>query len=355
MAFNILVINPGGSSTKVAVFKDRSPIFEETIRHTPEELTGSLTDQFPLRKNGVLNLLNNKKIDLKKLACVVGRGGPYKPLRSGTYRITEKLIEDIKSGNVQTTHPSLMGALIAKAIADPLGIPAFFVDPVSVDEFWEIARFSGLPEIPRKALSHALNVRMVAKEAARRLKKPYRRCNFLIAHLGTGTTIAAHLQGQQVDATNANDEGPFASQRAGTVPTEGLVRLCFSGRVQENEILDRLQRRGGLLAYLKTDDLKEIEKRIEQGDREAELTLEAMAYQISKELGAYSVVLKGKIDAIILTGGMAFSKSLVALIKGWIKFLSKKIFVFPGEHEMEALALGALRVLRKEEHERIYD
>ncbi len=354
MAYEILVINPGGSSTKIAVFKDRTPIFEETVRHTPAELTASVPGQLPLRQNAVLQSLRTSQINLKKLSCVVGRGGPYKPLKSGTYRINDKLVDDITSGNVQTTHPSLLGALIAKAIADQLGIPAFFVDPVSVDEFWELARYSGLPEIPRKALSHALNLRMVAKEAARRLRKPYRRCNFLIAHLGTGTTIAAHFQGQQVDATNANEDGPFASQRAGTVPTAGLVELCFSGRLSKNEILDKLQRKGGLFAYLETDDLKEIERRIEQGDKEAELAFEAMAYQVSKELGAYAVVLKGKIDAIIITGGMAYSKPFVSLIKDWLKFMRKKIFVFPGEHEMEALALGALRVLRKEEHEQVY-
>jgi butyrate kinase len=354
MAFEILVINPGGSSTKIAVFRDRKPTLEETVRHTPAEQAGSFIDQYPLRRNTVIELLHKKEFNLKRLSCVVGRGGPYKPLKSGTYRINDALIEDIKSGNVQTMHPSLFGALIAKAIADPLGIPAFFVDPVSVDEFWEISRYSGLPEIPRKALSHTLNVRMCAKEAARRLNKPYKGCNFLIAHLGTGTTIAAHLRGQQVDATNANEDGPFASQRAGAVPTAGLVELCFSGKLAKNEILDKLQRKGGLVAYLGTDDLKAIEKRIADGDNEAELVLEAMAYQVAKELGAYAVVVKGKIDAVILTGGMAYSKPLISLIKSWIKFLSKKIFVFPGEHEMEALALGALRVLRKEEHEKIY-
>jgi butyrate kinase len=264
-------------------------------------------------------------------------------------------LDDIRAGRVQSSHPSLLGAILAWELAQPLGIPAFFVDPVSVDEFWEPSRFSGLPELPRKALSHALNVKMVAKETARRLKKPYNRCNFLIAHLGTGITIAAHLKGRQVDASNANEDGPFSPQRTGSLPLPGLLELSYSGRYSKAELIQLIQRQGGLLAYLKTDDIPEIEARIDKGDEYARQVYDAMIYQIAKELGAYAVVLKGRLDALIITGGMANSPRLVKRLKSWIRFLAPRIFVYPGEHELKALALGALRVLKGEEDAKEYE
>jgi len=356
MTYNILVINPGAGSTRVALFKDEKSIFEENIRHTPEALLKfpKIIDQHKFRKDKIMELLKNKRVDLKSLNAIVGRGGPFKPLTSGTYLVNNKLIKDIKSGNYQSEHPSLLGAMIAKEIADVLGIKAYFVDPVSVDEFWELARFSGLKEIKRKALSHALNVRMVAKKTAKKLKKPYEKCNFIIIHLGTGITVAAHLQGKQVDSSNANEDGPFSPQRTGSLPTMPLVELCYSGKYQFAEIKKKLLREGGVLSYLGTDDIQEVEKRIDQGDREAMAVYNAMIYQIAKEVGAYAVVLKGKIDAIIITGGIANSKRFVDILKSWIGFLCKKLFVYPGEGEMEALALGALRVLKKEEPVKTY-
>jgi butyrate kinase len=244
--------------------------------------------------------------------------------------------------------------MIAREIAAPLKINAYFVDPVSVDEFWEMARYSGLKEIKRKALSHALNVRMVAKETARKLKKPYSQCNFLIIHLGTGITVAAHLKGKQVDSSNANEDGPFSPQRTGSLPTIPLIDLCFQENARMPDIKKKLLREGGLLSYLGTDDIQEVEKRIAAGDTEARSAYEAMIYQIAKEAGAYSVVLKGAIDAIIITGGIAHSNAFVEKLKGWIKFLCPKFFVYPGEGEMEALALGVLRVLKHEEEPKEY-
>ena len=356
MAFNILVINPGAGSTRVGLFADEEIVFEENLRHSPDELLQfpRIIDQHGFRKEKILRLLESKKVDMGSLHAVVGRGGPFKPLTSGTYVVNEKLINDIESGNYQSEHPSLLGALIAKEIADSLSINAYFVDPVSVDEFWELSRFSGLKEIKRKALSHALNVRMVAKKAAVALGKPYDECNFIIVHLGTGITVAAHLKGKQVDSSNANEDGPFSPQRTGALPTIPLVKLCISSGCDYDVMKKKLNREGGMLSYLGTDDIQEIEQRIVQGDKEAETVYNAMVYGIAKEVGAYAVVLKGEIDAIIITGGIAHSEKFVSQLKGWISFLCEKFFVYPGEGEMEALALGVLRVLRKEEQAKNY-
>jgi butyrate kinase len=351
MAFKILVVNPGAGSTRVALFEDEQVVFEENVRHSPEELLEfpKIIDQYEFRKKKIVGLLGSKGIVLDSLNAVVGRGGPFKPLTSGTYLVSDVLIRDIKNGNYQSEHPSLLGAMIAKAIAAPLNIEAYFVDPVSVDEFWELSRFSGLKEIKRKALSHALNVRMVAKKTAQKLKKPYDECNFIIVHLGTGITVAAHLKGQQVDSSNANEDGPFSPQRTGALPTIPLVKLCISSGREYDVVKKKLNREGGLLSYLGTDDIQEIEKRIARGDNEAESVYNAMVYQIAKEVGAYAVVLKGEIDAIIITGGIAHSERFVSQLESWIAFLCPSFFVYPGEGEMEALAMGVLRVLRKEE------
>jgi len=356
MAFNILVINPGAGSTRTALFTDEKPIFEENIRHNPEELLKfpRIIDQYRFRKEKIMQLLESKEVDLKSFDAVVGRGGPFKPLTSGTYLVNNRLMQDIKSGNYQSEHPSLLGAVIAKEIADSLDINAYFVDPVSVDEFWELSRFSGLKEIKRKALSHALNVRMVAKKAAREIGKDYDQCNFIIIHLGTGITVAAHFKGKQIDSSNANEDGPFSPQRTGALPTIPLVKLCFSGDYKYEDLKKKLNREGGLLSYLGTDDIQEIEKKIAKGDKETENVYNAMIYQIAKEVGAYAVVLKGDIDAIIITGGIAHSQKFVSSLRDWISFLCDKCYVYPGEGEMEALALGVLRVLRKEETAKEY-
>ncbi len=357
MAFNILVINPGAGSTRVALFKDESPVFEENLKHTPEELKKfpKIIDQYQFRKEKIMELLKIKKVDFKSLNAVVGRGGPFKPLTSGTYLVNEKLINDIKTGNYQTEHPSLLGALIAKEIAGSLGIPSYFVDPVSVDEFWDWSRLSGLKDIKRKALSHALNVRMVAKMSAKKLNKPYDKCNFVIIHLGTGITVAAHLQGKQVDSTNANEDGPFSPQRTGALPTAPLAQMCFSGKFTLDEVKKKIQREGGLMSYLGTDDIQTVEKRIDEGDKEAELVYNTMVYQVAKETGAYAVVLRGKIDAIIITGGIAHSQRFVGKLKEWIGFLCPVIHVYPGEGEMEGLTRGVLRVLQNEEPAKNYE
>lgn len=359
---DILVINPGGSSTKVAVFATGSKIprrkdykikkeFEETIRHPVKELIKfkSIFDQLDYRKNLIIKVIGNKKFD-----AIVTRGGPLKPLKSGTYRITKKVVNDIKQGKVQSMHPSLLGPLVSFSLAQEKKIPSFFVDPESVDEFFPLARISGLPEIPRKSLSHFLNTNAVVRKAANRLNKRVDQCNFIIAHLGSGITIAAKQKGKQIDANNANEDGPFSPQRTGSLPLQGVIDMCYSGKYSKQEMLDKIQRKGGLWAYLGTDDIREIEKRIKNNDKYAELVYNAMIYQIAKEIGSMYVALKGNVTAIIITGGIAYQKRLVNNLKLWIKCLRAPVLVFPGEEEMAALAEGAIRVLTKLEKERVY-
>ena len=380
----ILAINPGGGSTKVGVYRNLKPVFEENVRHSPEELRRlpGVLDQYELRRNAAMSAFYGKGVDPSELDAVVTRGGTLKPLPGGIYRITPKVIADIRASRVQTMHPSLLGPLIAWELAAMVGKPAYFVDPESLDEFWGVSRLSGLPEIPRRALSHALSVKAVAKQAARNLGRRYEQCRFVIAHLGTGITIAAHLKGRQVDASNANEDGPMAPQRSGALPVEGLIEFCLKGlearldnskckvqsakcKVTEEEwrsavsgqrraLLDRVQRHGGLLAYLGTDDIPKIEARIDRGDRKAKLVYDAMVYQIAKEIGAYSVVLKGKPDAIVLTGGMTLSRRLVRQLKSWIRHLAPRVIVFPGEEEMRALVSAVLRLHNGLEKERTY-
>jgi butyrate kinase len=420
LSLRILAINPGGGSTKVGVYDNLKPVFEENIRHSPAEVKRfpNVLDQYEMRRRAVMDGLESHGINLQhkdtlresaspkskvrspksgliaqatshqplatgSFDAIVARGGTLKPLHSGIYRITRKVVDDIRAGNVQTMHASLLGPLIAFDLAQMVGKPAWFVDPESTDEFWALSRLSGLPEIPRRALSHALSVKTVAKQAARKLVKRYERCNFVVAHLGTGITIAAHLKGRQIDASNANEDGPMAPQRSGVLPAEGLVELCLKGleaklddaecRMQNAEckvtqeawrsavsgqrkaVLDRVQRHGGLLAYLGTDDIREVEARIDKGDERAKLVYDAMIYQIAKEIGAYSCVLKGKIDAIVLTGGMTLSRRLVSELKRWIKHLAPRVMVFPGEEEMKALVRAVLRLHKGLEKERTYE
>ena len=348
-------INPGGSSTKVALYEDTQALIVEVIRYSQEELSPfkKTIDQLDYRKELVLKFLERNNIKVEELSAVVGRGGPFKSLPSGTYYVNQRMLEDVKSGNVQADHVSNLGCLIASGLVKGTEVPAFIVDPVSVDEFPPIARISGLPELPRKSLSHALNIKMVARKAAFKLGKKYEELNLIAVHLGTGISVTSHHKGQMIDVNNANDGGPFSPQRVGSLPVTGLVKLCLSGKYTYPEMYDKLTRKGGLLAHLGTDDVEEVERRIDKGDEKAKLVYQAMVYQIAKEIGAMATTLYGKVDAIVLTGGIAHSERLVNLIKERVKFLSS-VLVFPGEDEMEALTLGALRVLSGEEKAKEY-
>jgi len=351
----IFVINPGAGSTKIALFDDEERIWEEKIVHPPKELARfeRTIDQLEMRRSLVVTKMKEMGIVIEELNAIVARGGPFRPLESGTYLIDRTLVEDILNGRVQADHASNLGALIAYELTKGTDIPAFFVDPVSIDEFEEVARISGLPEIPRVSLAHALNIKMVVRKAAKYLKKDYRRLTFIVAHLGTGISIGIHKNGRLIDVNNANDGGPMSPQRTGTLPVTGLVKLCYSGRYNLREMLNRITKSGGLMAHLGTDSISEIEARIDSGDEKAKLVYEAMIYQIAKEIGAMSTGTKGLVDAIIITGGMAFSERLVARIREYVSFIAP-ILVYPGENEMEALALGALRVLRNEEKPKNY-
>jgi len=353
--YKILVINPGSTSTKVALFSNEELLFEKKIEHSSEELSifHKIIDQYQFREDIILDFLKEKGINLSTLDAVVGRGGLLKPIPSGTYRVNEKMLKDLRKG-VSGEHASNLGGILAYGIAEKLSIPSYIVDPVVVDEMKPIARITGMPEISRISILHALNQKAIARKAALDLGKKYEKTNFIVAHLGGGISVGVHCRGKVIDVNNAlNGEGPFTPERSGGVPVAQLVELCFSGKFTKDEIMEKIKGKGGLVAYLNTNDIREVIKRIKQGDKKAKLILEAMAYQVAKEIGAGTTVLKGQIDSIILTGGIAYANEFVNLVRDRISFLSL-VMVYPGEEEMLALCEGALRVLKGEEVERTY-
>jgi len=350
----ILVINPGSTSTKIAVFEDGRSVLDETITYSKDTLEkyDSVLEQRKMREQDIKNVLK-KTVNIKDLDAVVGRGGLLRPLESGTYRVTEKMVNDIMNGRVQADHASNIGAVLAYDIAAEVDIPAFIADPVCVDELDDIARISGIPDIERKSLLHTLNVRAVALQAANEMGKNLNELNLIVAHLGGGITICPIRHGRIVDVNNAIEEGPFSPARAGGLPAFSLTKLCYSGKYTEKEMKRKLVGGGGLVAYLGTNSLEDIEKKIDQGDENAQLIFEAMAYQIAKEIGAMATVLKGVVDKIIITGGCAHSEKLVNLIKERISFIAT-VLVYPGAFEMQALADAALRVLKGVGKEKVY-
>lgn len=358
----LLVINPGSTSTKVGVFEDEQPLFIETIEHGSQELSkfAHILDQYEFRLGTVLSLLNEKQIPLTSLSAVVGRGGLLRPIPSGTYLVNERMVAELRQRNKVREHASNLGALLAQEIANRVGIPAYIVDPVCVDEFDEVARISGLPEIQRQSLSHALNLKAMARRAARDLGKPYPELNLVVAHLGGGISVSAHRRGRMVDVNQALDgTGPFAPERAGGLPVGDVVRMCYGVAPYEGlnltyeQMFRKLAGQGGLVAHLGTNSALEVERRIQAGDEHARLIYEAMAYQIAKEIGAMATVLCGEVDAIVITGGVARSQMLIGWIRQRIAWIAP-VLVYPGEDEMLALAQGALRVLRGEEQARVY-
>jgi len=351
----LLIINPGSTSTKIAVYEDDREVLSENISHSTEELAPfpKIVDQKGFRKDIILKALKKKNIEPSSMSAVVGRGGLLVPIPSGVYRVNDRMLEDLTRG-VQGEHASNLGGLIADEIARPLGIPAYIVDPVVVDEFEAWARLSGIPEIKRRSIFHALNHKYTARLAARQLGRNYEDINLIVCHLGGGISIAAHRQGRVVDVNNAlNGEGPITPERAGTVPAGDLVDLALSGRFSRDELKKMLTGRGGMVAHLKTNDMRETLKRMNGGDETAALVFEAMAITVAKQVGACAAVLKGRVDGIVLTGGLALSPEFIDKIKDCIRFLGP-VFVFPGENEMIALAQAGLRVLRGEDTARTY-
>ncbi|WP_129600191.1 butyrate kinase [Anaerophilus nitritogenes] len=353
--FKILTINPGSTSTKIAVFENETSIFEKTLRHSSDEINQyeKIYDQYSFRKKLIVDALEENKIDIKSIDAVVGRGGFLKPIESGTYKIGEKMLEDLKVG-VSGEHASNLGGIIANEIAKPISKPSFIVDPVVVDELDDIARVSGVPELERKSFFHALNQKAVARLAAQELNKKYEEGNFIVAHIGGGVSVGAHKRGRVVEVNNAlNGDGPFSPERSGGLPVWDLVKLCSSGKYSLDEIKKRINGKGGLVAYLGTNDGREVGKMMKEGNKKAELIYKAMAYQIAKYIGSCTCVLKGEVDAIILTGGIAYDQKFIEWIKEYISFIGK-VIVYPGEEELKALAQGALRVLKGEEKAKEY-
>lgn len=354
---SILVVNPGSTSIKVAVFKDSICTNKSTISHKISELKDFLkiSDQLEFRMNAVTKWMKDEGIDESCLKAVVGRGGLLRPINSGTYVVTEKMVEDLKIG-IQGQHAANLGGMIAKEIADRNNILAFVVDPVSVDEFEDIARISGIPEIERKSLIHALNIKAVCRKAAEELGRDMFDLNMIACHLGGGISIAPVRCGRLIDVNNASESGPFSPDRSGSLPAGDVIELALSGKFSLKEIKDKISVRSGLAAYLGTNDAIEIDNRIEEGDGYAKLIFEAMAYQISKEIGAMATVLYGKVDVIVLTGGLANSKRLVDIIIERVKFISiAPILIYPGEMEMMSLYQGALRVFEGFDKAKVYE
>jgi len=346
----ILAINPGSTSTKIAVFRNNKNIFLKTIKHSASDLAKfkTITDQFSFRKEIIIEELKQTGIDVNKISAVVGRGGLLKPIESGVYEVNEQMKADLRN-SIMGEHASNLGALIADDIARSLpSARAFIADPVVVDEMEDVARISGHPRFKRVSIFHALNQKAIARLHAKIIDKKYEELNLVIAHLGGGISVGAHLRGRVIDVNNALDgDGPFSPERAGTVPAGQLAKLCFSGEVTYNEVKKMLTGEGGLVAHAGTNNAYELELKARAGDAKAKLIQDAMAYNIGKAIGAMATVLKGKVDAILLTGGIAHNPDLVDYIKEMVGFIAP-VAVYPGEDEMQALAMNGLMVIKGE-------
>ncbi|MDD5656098.1 MAG: butyrate kinase [Elusimicrobia bacterium] len=363
MAQNILVINPGSTSDEVGFFRGEDKVYHTVVRYAPGDLKAfekkKVTAQFQFRKELVVKTLSDHSIRLSEISAVIGRGGLVRPIPSGTYVVDEKMLNDLRQGALGD-HPSNLGGLIAHEIAQPLGVPAYIADPVVVDELEPLARYSGMPENPRLSIFHALNQKRVARLAAAKLGRPYEECNFIVMHGGGGISVGAHKQGRVVDVNNALDgDGPFTPQRSGGVPAGGLARMCFGGHYALDDIKLKLKGRGGLVAYTGTSDIVALKKYIQGGpapegsgldERKATPAaarecLEAMAYQIAKEIGALAAVLAGRVDAVVLTGGIVHETDIIVpAIESRVRWIAP-VLSFPGGDEMRALrdaAAGAL-------------
>ena len=341
--YNILTINPGSTSTKIALFKDNELEFEQVLRHPAEELNqfSKLIDQYEYRKEKIINFLEEKNITLKDLDAISCRGGLIGPIPSGTYTINDSLFTRLSTDVV---HASNLAGIIGYNLSKELGIPSYITDPVTVDEMAPIAKVTGIPGIERKSKFHALNQKAIARRAAKQLNRKYDESNFIVIHIGGGISIGAHEKGKVIDVNNVIDgDGPMAPTRAGSIPVEAVIDLCFSGKYTRTELKEYVSQRAGLTDYLGTSDVRDVQEMMEQGNEQAKMLYEAMAYQICKNVGAMATVLKGKIDAIVVTGGVAYSKQFIRLLKERIDFLGE-VIVIPGEEEMLALAEGALRV-----------
>lgn len=354
MSIKSLIINPGSTSTKIGVFEDETLLFEETLRHSTEEISqyASIVDQKDFRKKIITDLLTEKNFDVKSLNVIVGRGGMLKPIAGGTYAVTDELLHDLKIGK-QGQHASNLGGILAREIGDEIGVPSYIVDPVVVDEMQDVARYSGVPELPRTSVFHALNQKAVAKRYAKETGKPYETLRLIVVHMGGGVSVGAHINGRIVDVFNALDgDGAFSPERAGAVPSGALIKMCFSGKYTEKEVYSKIVGKGGFNAYLGTNDMRNVNKMAETDAHAAEVK-EAFLYQVGKDIGSMACVLEGKVDQIIVTGGIAYNADVVNNLKAKAEWIAP-FTVYPGEDELLALTQGALRVMNGEEEAMTY-
>ncbi|RUR38147.1 butyrate kinase [Clostridium perfringens] len=355
MAYKLLIINPGSTSTKIGVYEGEKEVLEETLRHSAEEILkyDTIFDQLDFRKEVILKVLKEKGININELDAVVGRGGMLKPIEGGTYEVNEAMVEDLKVG-VQGPHASNLGGILSNEIAKEIGKRAFIVDPVVVDEMEEVARLSGVPELPRKSKFHALNQKAVAKRYAKEHNTSYEDVNLIVVHMGGGVSVGAHKKGRVIDVNNALDgDGPFSPERAGGVPSGELLEMCFSGKYSKEEVYKKLVGKGGFVAYANTNDARDLIKLSQEGDEKGSLIFNAFIYQIAKEIGSMAVVLEGEVDAIVLTGGIAYSDYVTNAINKKVKWIAPMV-VYGGEDELLALAQGAIRVLDGVEEAKVY-
>jgi len=348
MKQRLLVINPGSTSTKIAVYDDETPLFTKSIEHDQKELDrfDEIIDQYEMRRDLILSVLEAEKIPVKSLTTIVARGGLLPPVQAGAYKVNEDMVYQLKY-HPQNEHASNLGAPIAYAISRDLGITAYVYDPVTVDELEPIARITGLPEMQRKGMGHNLNMRASAIKYASDINKPYKDLTLIVAHLGGGITLSLHRNGRMIDMIS-DDEGPFSPERAGGLPVFQVIKMATAPDTDYKKMMKKVKSQGGLKAYCGLTDPREIQKRIDEGDRDLALVYEAMAHNIAKNIGKLAVVVAGKVDAIILTGGIANSKTTTDWIRERVSFIAPVVLI-PGENEMQSLALGALRVLRGEE------
>lgn len=357
MSHLILVINPGSTSTKLAIFEEDRLLVEKTLRHESKEIEqfAKMVDQYAFRNRMILDFLKEAGYQIEQFSAIIGRGGLVRPIAGGTYRVNDGMLEDLRSGRYGE-HASNLGAILASELVRDLPILTLIADPVVVDERIPIALYSGHPSIQRKAIFHALNQKAVARAVSEKLGTTYEKCNLIVAHMGGGISIGAHENGKVIDVNNALDgDGPFSPERSGTLPLTQLIDLCFRGDIPLSEMKKKIKGKGGLVAYLGTTDARAVQEKIRSGDKYAEEVYHAMAYQIGKWIGKMAAVLKGRVDQIVLTGGLAYDQTfLVPWIVEMVEYIAP-ITIIPGGDEERALAESALRVLRRQEEAKIYD
>ena len=355
MSYKILVINPGSTSTKIGVYEDEQLLFDKTLRHSAEDIAqfNTIPAQKDWRRDLVMKALREQGFDARTLSAVSGRGGLLRPIRGGTYAVNDNMVKDCTIG-VQGQHASNLGGILAREIGDSLGVPSYIVDPVVVDELTDKARISGMPELPRRSIFHALNQKAVARRFAKENGKRYEDLNLIVIHMGGGVSVGAHDHGKVVDVNNILDgEGCFSPERSGTVPVGDLVKMCFSGKYTQKEVYKKICGNGGFNGYLHTNDAREVGKLAESGNALAKQVWEAFFYQIAKDAGAMAAVLHGKVDQIILTGGIAYNPFTAKTLTDYLGWIAP-VTTYPGEDELLALCQGALRVMTGEEEAKNY-